>query len=258
MRRAHMQVSVGAMRRAQTPLTAASGNVRYTFDPAHRSGRSCLRLFSLTRHIAQTDSVCPVLSQLLFDLLQRRWVIDRGQVAGVAVFANRLYGAAQQLAAAGFGQQTQEQTRDGLATAPNWLSTSFMISPSSFSSQPNRPALKRLWRPQTPWPPGLSVASATPTTATSATFGWLEMLSSISRRAQAVTGHIDHIVRAAQNVEITVFIAHAPVERGIHQLAGHALPIGFDKALIVAPQGLQTTRGQRSFDDHHAFFLSAC
>ena len=30
------------LRRAQTPLTAASGNVRYTFDPARRSSSSGL------------------------------------------------------------------------------------------------------------------------------------------------------------------------------------------------------------------------
>ena len=38
------------------------------------------------------------------DLLQGTWVFHGGQVAGVAAFADGLDGAAQELAAAGFGQ----------------------------------------------------------------------------------------------------------------------------------------------------------
>ena len=75
----------------RSPPQAATFATR--LSPAHRSGRSCL----------------PVLNQLLFDLLQRRRVINRGQVTGIAVFAYRLYGATQQLAAACFGQQAEEQ-----------------------------------------------------------------------------------------------------------------------------------------------------
>ena len=42
-------------------------------------------------------------SQLFLDLLQRRGVIDGGEVAGVTFFAYRLNSAAQQLTATGFG-----------------------------------------------------------------------------------------------------------------------------------------------------------
>jgi hypothetical protein len=42
-------------------------------------------------------------------------------------------------------------------------------------------------------------ASATPTTATSATALWPEMLSSISRVLQPVAGHVDDVVGAAED-----------------------------------------------------------
>ena len=68
-------------------------------------------------------------------------------------------------------------------------------------------------------------------------------------------GDIDHVIRAPQDVKVAVLVAHTPVKGGIHQLAGYALPIGFDETFIVTPQGLQTTGRQRAFDHDHAFFL---
>ena len=79
------------------------------------------------------------------------------------------------------GSKLRNNTRDGLATAPNWLSTSFMISPSNFkhaAASPSALASFATTNAMATWP---FKSSATPTTATSATFGWLEMLSSISR-----------------------------------------------------------------------------
>ena len=80
-----------------------------------------------------------------------------------------------------FGSAVTKWTRDGRATEPSWLSTVFMMSPSSFIrpfASPSADASLAMTNAIATCP--LS-ASATPTTATSATFAWLEMLSSISR-----------------------------------------------------------------------------
>src|SRR4029453_13455680 len=47
-------------------------------------------------------------TQRIADLLQGCRVLDRGQVPGIAPFANGLYRPAQQLAAAGLGEQVDE------------------------------------------------------------------------------------------------------------------------------------------------------
>jgi hypothetical protein len=44
--------------------------------------------------------------------------------------------------------------------------------------------------------------------------------------AQAVAGHVDDVVGAAQNEEVTVGVADAPVKGAVDHLAGHALPVG--------------------------------
>jgi len=80
-----------------------------------------------------------------------------------------------------FGSTVTKRTHDGRATAPSCVSTSFMISPSSFKASAGVAAEDGSFstaKAIATWP--LS-GSATPTTATSATPGWLEMLSSISR-----------------------------------------------------------------------------
>ena len=80
-----------------------------------------------------------------------------------------------------FGSAVTKCTRDGRATAPSWLSTTFMTSASCaarFASVSTRPMSLRTAKAIATWP--LS-ASCTPTTATSATFGCDEIDSSISR-----------------------------------------------------------------------------
>lgn len=79
------------------------------------------------------------------------------------------------------GRPFTKRTRAGRASAPSWSATTFMISPSSLSAaSASAAALPSLvtTKAMATWP--LS-ASATPTTATSATLAWPEMLSSISR-----------------------------------------------------------------------------
>ncbi|MNT67075.1 hypothetical protein D3C72_2051910 [compost metagenome] len=79
------------------------------------------------------------------------------------------------------GRPLTKRTRAGRARAPSWSATTFMISPSSLSaasaSVTARPSFGTTKAIATC---PLSV-SATPTTATSATLAWPEMLSSISR-----------------------------------------------------------------------------
>ena len=66
---------------------------------------------------------------------------------------------------------------------------------------------------------------------------------------------IDHIIGAAQNKEITIFIFDAPIEGGVNRFTRHCVPIGFDKTLVITPDGLQATRRQRAFNGHHAFLV---
>ncbi|MNT25851.1 hypothetical protein D3C72_1613950 [compost metagenome] len=74
-------------------------------------------------------------------------------------------------------------------------------------------------------------------------------------RAQAVAGHVDHVVRTAQNKVIAVRIAHAPVKRGIHLPAAEGGPVGIDEARIVAIHGLHAARRQRAFQHQHALLV---
>jgi hypothetical protein len=76
-------------------------------------------------------------------------------------------------------------------------------------------------------------------------------------RAQAVAGHVDHVVGAAQDEVVAVGVADAPVKGAVEQAAGDALPVGVDEALVVAPHGLHAAGGQRAFDGHHALLVGA-
>ena len=113
--------------------------------------------------------------------------------------ADRRDRAPQQLARARLRQQGDECTRAGRPTAPSCASTSFMTSPSSLSAP--RPGRRgdgsfSTAKAIATWP---FSGSATPTTATSATPAWLEMLSSISACTQAVAGDVDHVVSPAED-----------------------------------------------------------
>ena len=65
--------------------------------------------------------------------------------------------------------------------------------------------------------------------------------------AQAVAGDVDHVVGAAQNEEVAVLVAHAPVEGAVNQLARNTLPVGLEK-----PDSRPVTRfeGQGIDKDH--------
>jgi len=80
-----------------------------------------------------------------------------------------------------FGSRVTKCTRAGRASAPSCRSTVCMISPSSFSCALGSPSALASFAMTNAIATCPFSASATPTTATSATFGWLEMLSSISR-----------------------------------------------------------------------------
>ena len=72
-----------------------------------------------------------------------------------------------------------------------------------------------------------------------------------------MTRHVDHIVGATQDEEVTIFVAHRPIEGAVDQLVGHGFPIGVDEALIVPPHGLQIAGRQWAFDGQHAFLVGA-
>ena len=76
-------------------------------------------------------------------------------------------------------------------------------------------------------------------------------------RAEAVAGHVDDVVGAAEDEEVAVLVAHAPVEGGVDPLAGQLFPVGADEAGVVAPHGLHAARGQRAFDADHALDVAA-
>ena len=118
----------------------------------------------------------------LADLLQRRRVLDRRQVAGVAPFADRLDRAAQQLARARLRQRADEvdarRPRHRAELAVDRLHDVALERAAARSRRRARSRRAATTKAIATWP---FSASATPTTATSATFGWLEMLSSISR-----------------------------------------------------------------------------
>src|SRR5688572_23701832 len=59
-------------------------------------------------HLIPTAAFLFLRAQGIADLLQGCRVLDRGQVPGIAPFANGLYRPAQQLAAAGLGEQVDE------------------------------------------------------------------------------------------------------------------------------------------------------
>jgi hypothetical protein len=61
--------------------------------------------------------------------------------------------------------------------------------------------------------------SATPTTATSVTGVAADGLFDLAG-AQAVSGHVDHVVGAAQDEVVAVLVADAPVEGVVDLVAG--------------------------------------
>ena len=72
---------------------------------------------------------------------------------------------------------------------------------------------------------------------------------------KAVAGHVYHIVGAAQNEKVAVLVAYAPVKGAVDHLAGNALPVGFDKACVVLPNGLHATGRQRALDGDHTLLI---
>ncbi len=76
-------------------------------------------------------------------------------------------------------------------------------------------------------------------------------------RAQAMAGHVDHVVGTAQDEEVAVLVAYAPVEGAVDHAARNALPVGVDEALVVTPDGLHAARRQRPFDGQHALLPGA-
>jgi hypothetical protein len=75
--------------------------------------------------------------------------------------------------------------------------------------------------------------------------------------AQAVPGHVDHVIRPPQDEEVAVLVADAPIEGAVDLPARNAAPVGLDEALVVAPHRLHAARGQRPFDDYHALLVGS-
>ncbi len=69
--------------------------------------------------------------------------------------------------------------------------------------------------------------------------------------------HVDDVVRAAEDEIVAVLVADAPVEGRVRLLPRHALPVGRDEALVVAPDGGHAARRQRTADGDHALGVGA-
>ena len=79
-------------------------------------------------------------------------------------------------------------------------------------------------------------------------------------RAQAVAGHVDHVVGASKDEVIPVGIALGPIKRAIEPailvlFVLYLGPVGVDEALVVAPDGLQATGRQRPLNHQYALLL---
>ena len=75
-------------------------------------------------------------------------------------------------------------------------------------------------------------------------------------RPQPMPGNVNHIVSAPENKVITVSIADPPVKSGVHR-TGKQRPVRLHKAVVVAPNGLNTPRRQRPFHHQHPFLVDA-
>ncbi|MCY1222413.1 hypothetical protein D9M72_345060 [compost metagenome] len=70
-----------------------------------------------------------------------------------------------------------------------------------------------------------------------------------------MAGHVDHVVGAAQDKDVAVGVAHAPVEGGIAQPVRHRLPVGAHEAVVVAPDCAHASGRQRAVDGDHTLLV---
>ena len=75
-------------------------------------------------------------------------------------------------------------------------------------------------------------------------------------RTQPMSGNVNHIVSAPENKVITVSIADAPVKSGVHR-TGKQRPVRLHKAVVVAPDGLNTAWRQWPLHYQHPFLIDA-
>ena len=141
-----------------------------------------LRVAKCSSRVKAARAAGPAGPTTVAQRLQRGRILDRRQVARVAALADRLDRAPQQLARARLRQRADEVH----ARRPRHRAELLVdrLHDVAFELQPRgrrRRARRRRFGDTNAIATCPFSASATPTTATSATFGWLEMLSSISR-----------------------------------------------------------------------------
>ena len=114
-----------------------------------------------------------------------------------------------------FGSSATKCTRAGRATAPSWSSTVFMISPSSFSARRRRRPAPRVLGDHEGH---RHLALQRVGDADHRDLGDVRMAGDALldlARAQAVAGDVDDVVGAAEDEEVAVVVADAPVEGAV-------------------------------------------
>ncbi len=192
------------------------------------------------------------------DLLQRRRILDRREIARIAPFGERLDRAPQQLARARLRQQRDEMhlrraARSRRARGPPCPSLPCASSPRASGVATRLASLTTANATGTcPF-----TGSATPTTATSAMpamrlHGLLDLA-----RAEPMAGDVDHVVGAPEHEVVAVVVARRPVERRIQLPSRNRREIGAHEALVVAPHGGHAAGRQRRRDREHALLVRA-
>src|SRR3569832_2114957 len=190
-------------------------------------------------------------------LLQGRGVFDRREIAGVAAFGDGLDRAAKELAAACLRQQVHEvDTRrpsDGTELFVDHLhDLALELQARSRVGRSTRIAQHRESHRDLPLQ---RIGDADDRDLRHLGVARDALLD--FARAQAVARHVDHVVRAAEDVVIAVLVADAPVEGAVERLAGNGLPVSVDVALVIAPDRLHEAGRRRARDDDHALFVGA-
>ena len=153
-----------------------------------------------------------------------------------------------------FGNCETNQTCAGRPKLPIWLSTSAIIAFSCECATSRSSRLSLSF--------GMTNATATclsahlspqPPPLRQRPDGWRYSLQ--SRACQTMPGNVNYIVSAPENKVITVSVTDAPVKGGVHR-AGKQRPVSLHKAVVVAPDGLNTARRQRPFHTSIPFSLT--
>ena len=188
------------------------------------------------------------------NLLHTKRIVESRQIAGVAAFGDRLYGAPQHFPRAGLGKLSYEWTALGRPIGPSSSSTRAISSLSSRSLDSGEAVVAGSFKTANASGPALSPVRDT----NDGDFGdsgvGTDRLFDFAR-PEPVASHVDDVIGPAEDEVVAIIITDAPIEGGIDEAAGETGEIRFAEAVVLSPNGRHTAGGQRWDDANYALLI---